>query len=109
MEIEVLCEVIAPRAPIAALEVLQGVSFLGSTGGGGGLVQVWNETPVGAINGTNQNFSTANSFRSATLAVYLNGLRQRPGWDYTVTMSNQFQMILAPIAGDSLSVDYTLP
>lgn len=109
MEIEVLCEILAPAQRTTSLEVFQGVSFTVPVGGGGGAMVVWNETPLGAINNTNQVFTTANSFRSSSLALYLNGLRQRAPGDYMVTSANSFQMVNAPLTGDSLSVDYTLP
>ena len=110
MEIEVLCEILAPAQRTTSLEVFQGVSFTVPVGGGGGgTVQVWNETPAGVINGINLSFSTFNPFRSSSLALYLNGLRQRPTGDYIVTGANVFQMVLPPLVGDTLSVDYTLP
>lgn len=72
--------------------------------GGGGINLVTNETPAGAINDANTLFTTANSFTD--LDVYLNGLRQRLGVDYTVTSSNAFTMATPPSAGDTLTVDY---
>jgi hypothetical protein len=79
-------------------------------GGGGGTpasgVIVWGEIPTGAINGANQNYSTAFSYAAASLAVYLNGVRLRRGADYNETGTLTFQLIAAPLTGDSLSVDY---
>lgn len=73
---------------------------------GGSSNTVWDETPTGAIDGTNRNFTTASSYTANQLAVYLNGLRLRRIGDYTETGVATFQMVNAPLAGDSLSVDY---
>jgi hypothetical protein len=79
-------------------------------GSGGGTpasgVVIWGEIPTGAINGANQNYSTAFSYAAASLAVYLNGIRLRRGADYNETGALTFQLIAAPLTGDSLSVDY---
>jgi hypothetical protein len=78
--------------------------------GGGGTpasgVFIWGETPAGAINGTNKNFTTVNTYAAGQLAVYLNGVRQRRPSDYAETSSSAFQLVSAPLTGDVLSVDY---
>jgi len=81
----------------------------GPPGTGTGAIQVWGETPAGAINGTNLNYTSANPYRPGLLAVYLNGLRLRRSADYTETGSQSFQFLNAPLSGDSLSVDYIQP
>jgi hypothetical protein len=70
---------------------------------------VFGETPVGAINGTNLSYTSARPYSPGLLAVYLNGLRLRHSNDYTETGSQSFQFISAPLAGDSLSIDYIQP
>jgi hypothetical protein len=70
---------------------------------------VWGEIPVGAIDGSNLSFGTANAYRAGLLAVYLNGLRQRPGADYSETGTQSFAFLSAPLPGDSLSIDYVQP
>jgi hypothetical protein len=72
-------------------------------------LQVWGETPVGAINGTNLNYASANPYSPGLLSVYLNGLRLRRAGDYSETGSQSFQFINAPLPGDSLSIDYIQP
>jgi hypothetical protein len=67
------------------------------------------ETPVGAINGTNLNYASANPYSPGLLSVYLNGLRLRRAGDYTETGSQSFQFLSAPLPGDSLSIDYIQP
>jgi hypothetical protein len=81
------------------------------TGSGGGttLQSIWGETPVGAINGINLNYTSANPYRPNLLAVYLNGLRLRRTSDYNETGSQSFQFVSAPLAGDSISIDYIQP
>lgn len=80
--------------------------------GGGGTgppptgAMTFGETPTGAINGTNTSYTSANTFASGKLAVFLNGLRQRIGQDYNVTGTNSFSMLIAPLSGDTLSIDY---
>lgn len=71
--------------------------------------EVIGEVPSGAINGTNKNFATASNFLAGTLAVYLNGVRQKLGLDFTAGINNTFQMTDAPITGDILTVDYFKP
>lgn len=81
----------------------------GPPGTGTGSALIWNETPAGAIDGLNTAYSTANAYQAGCIAVYLNGLRQRPGAnnDYNETGSNTFAFVKAPYATDSISVDYS--
>jgi hypothetical protein len=81
------------------------VTLLNVSVGAGG-APIWGETPGGNINGINLNYTTANPYTSGHLAVYLNGLRLRRTNDYIETGSQTFQILAAPLAGDSLSVDY---
>jgi PPE-repeat protein len=98
---------------ITATKLNKLVSDLSSaiaSGGGGGTptsgVLIWGETPAGAINGTNKNFTTANSYAAGQLGVYVNGVRQRRPDDYAETSATTFQLVSAPLVGDILSVDY---
>jgi hypothetical protein len=70
---------------------------------------VCGETPIGAINGTNLNYASANPYSPGLLSVYLNGLRLRRSADYNETGSQSFQFLSAPLPGDSLSIDYIQP
>lgn len=65
-----------------------------------------NETPSGAINGSNVSFTLANTPVSGSVAVYLNGLLQTAGDDYTISGST-ITYAVAPIAGDVLRANYT--
>jgi hypothetical protein len=92
------------------------VAYGGAAAGGGGgggsgtaAIQIWGETPIGTIDGTNLSYTTANAYSTGLLAVYLNGLRQRRQDDYTETGTQSFQFVNAPLAGDGLSIDYIQP
>jgi len=65
-----------------------------------------NETPSGAINGTNTAFTLANG-SAYGLALFLNGQLMEPGTgnDYTVS-GNAITMLFAPLAGDKLRASY---
>jgi hypothetical protein len=77
------------------------VDSLGSTS------LVRNETPGGSVNGSNTAFTTAATFATGSLKVYLNGQRLAPGSgiDY-VEVTQGFTMQYAPATGDVLLVDY---
>jgi len=86
------------------------LTFAAPAGGGGAAtIQTWGETPVGTIDGTNTTFTTANSYQTGLLAVYLNGLRQRRSADYSETTSTSFTFVTAPLSGDTISIDYVQP
>lgn len=65
-----------------------------------------NETPAGSVNSSNTVFTTAAAYKTGSLAVYLNGLRQKKTADYTETTSTTFTFTTAPTTGDSVCVDY---
>ncbi len=71
-------------------------------------VHVDNELPLGAINGTNDLFLTAESFRAGSTKVFLNGLRQKIGisHDYIEIAPNKIQFAAAPRTGNNLTIDY---
>lgn len=68
------------------------------------------EPAIGAINGTNKNFSVSADYRPGTLRVWRNGLLMRSdledGW--TETGPKTFQMTEAPEAEDQIMV-YFIP
>jgi hypothetical protein len=78
-----------------------------TTGGGTSTFRgVWGETPSGTIDGVNNNYTSLYAYSPTSLAVFLNGLRQRRTADYAETGSNSFSFVTAPLPGDSLSIDY---
>lgn len=80
----------------------------GSSGGSGTFVDA--ETPAGAINGTNGSFTLANAPNpAASLTLFLNGLLQDQGGDYTLA-GNMITFATAgvPQTGDILLANYRL-
>lgn len=64
------------------------------------------ETPSGLVNGTNTVFTIAQApLEGETVDVFLDGLKQRPGTDYTVSGST-ITFTTAPVAGQTIRVDY---
>lgn len=67
---------------------------------------VRNETPGGLIDNSNTAYTTASTFATGSLKVYLNGQRLTPGGaDFTEGIQG-FTMAYAPLTGDILLVDY---
>ena len=75
--------------------------FLDATG-----YSVYNETPVGLLNGVNTVFTTAAAFVSGKTRLYLNGIRQKLSGDYTETGGNEVTFSSAPASTDSVLIDY---
>lgn len=71
---------------------------------------VYNEVMTGTIDHSNKVFTTAVNFATGKLRVYLNGVRQILGDDYTVTGANEITMTFAPRSApgnpDILTCDY---
>ena len=65
------------------------------------------EVPTGLINSSNVTYSIANTPVASTVAIYLNGLRQREGGSYDYTISGTtVTFIKAPRTNSDLLVDY---
>lgn len=75
------------------------------TGGVGSGDFVFNEVPSGTIDGSNTDFTLAHTPVSGTVRVYLNGLRQKPTDDYTIS-SDTISFVDAPFVDDTILVDY---
>lgn len=69
---------------------------------------VQNETPGGAINGSNTAYTTASTFATGSLRVYLNGQRLVAGSNGYTEGTQAFTMAYAPATGDVLLVDYNV-
>lgn len=71
---------------------------------------VFQETPVGLINGSNKVFTVAYAFQAGTLEVYLNGVEQIKNTDYVESSGLGFAMTNAPLStpipADELWVNY---
>ncbi len=77
---------------------------IGATGG----TEVKRETPTGTVNGSNMDFTLANTPNSGTEEVFLNGLLQDSGGsnDYTIAGA-VISFVIAPVSGDKIRVNYT--
>jgi hypothetical protein len=62
---------------------------------------------TGAVNGTNKLFTTSHNFIALSPHVYLNGVRQFRGEDYSEQGVNQIYFNTAPFSGDKIIVDYS--
>ena len=65
---------------------------------------VTDEIPIGSVNAINTEYTTA--FEFTTLWVFLNGVKQHRGTDYTLNDHTGFTMTSPPTGGDLLTVDY---
>ncbi len=69
---------------------------------------VWKETPTGAVNGTNKNFTTSSPYISGSLQVFVNGLAQSGFTTETAPGSGNFSLDVAPKTGDDIKVQYQI-
>jgi hypothetical protein len=78
--------------------------------GGGGPQFIDGEAPAGVVDGSNGTFTLANTPSPATsLALFRNGVVQKPGVDFTLTGSAvQFLAGAVPQPGDTLAAWYRL-
>ena len=60
----------------------------------------------GQVNGVNRFFATSIQYLSSTTQVYLNGVRQFLGEDYTEEGSGVICFATAPFTGDQIIADY---
>lgn len=69
---------------------------------------VFGETPSGAVNGSNATFTTAQNFVAESVQVFINGVSQTNGVDYTTLGSTTITMNVSPVSGDYIRVNYKL-
>lgn len=71
------------------------------------LKRFWeDETPSGLINGSNTVYTLSQTpLENAAVDVYLDGLKQIPTTDYSVSGST-ITFVVAPVVGQTLRVDY---
>lgn len=69
---------------------------------------VYNETPTGAVDGTNRVFTTAVPYRAGTLLVQLNGVFMKQDEDYERIGADtlEFHVDQTPQTGDFIVVHY---
>lgn len=66
------------------------------------------ETPSGAVNGSNATYTTAQNFVPETVQLFINGVSQTNGVDYTTSGTTTLTLNVSPIAGDYIRVNYKL-
>lgn len=65
------------------------------------------EVPSGTVNGSTTAFTLANTpAQASTVIVYLDGLRQKPTTDYSIS-TNTITFVTAPASGQTVTVDYS--
>lgn len=98
---------IAPAGQSAIVKILEIASSASSGGGGGGLPGVMTqEIPAGAIDGLNTSFTiTTAPLGAGYFTLYLNGIYQRVGTDYT-RVGTTITMLTAPALGQTLDAVY---
>lgn len=64
------------------------------------------EIPSGLLNNSNTLFTTSFPYRNGTLSIYKNGDRLNLLLDYTLSIPQQFVLLVAPAPSDKLRVDY---
>lgn len=78
-----------------------------SAGSGGGGGTIYQEAPTGTVNGSNTAFSLPHTpTASANVSLYLDGLIQYQGTDYSISGS-AITMVAAPTSGQSLWAVYS--
>jgi len=77
----------------------------GGTGGDTGTIEIVFEDLTSSVNGERTQFATSSNYEANTLAVYINGLRQRQSTIGQVGL-NTFTVPEAPENGDILEVRY---
>ena len=77
----------------------------GGTGDDTGTIEIVFEDLTSSVNGERTQFATSSNYEANTLAVYINGLRQRQSTIGQVGL-NTFTVPEAPENGDILEVRY---
>lgn len=67
---------------------------------------VFGETPSGAVNGSNATFTSLQNFTPQSVQVFINGLSQTNGVDYTTSGTTTITLNVAPVASDYIRINY---
>jgi hypothetical protein len=67
---------------------------------------VFGEIPSGLINGSNATFTAANQFVPESLVVKVNGITQKLVDDYTVSGGLTISLLVSPVVGDKILINY---
>lgn len=83
---------------------MSGFIYTVSTGDG---EEMKKQNLTSQINGTRTTFTVQEEYKTGTLRVYYNGVRQIESETFTETSSTTFTTTFQTIAGDYLNIDYT--
>jgi hypothetical protein len=72
-----------------------------------GAEEMKKENLTSQINGSRTTFTVQEEYKTGTLRVYYNGVRQIEDETFTETTSTTFTLTFQTITGDYLSIDYT--
>lgn len=72
----------------------------------GTILDVYNETPTGLINGINAVFTSTYLFIPETLRVHVNGIKLKPFDEYVSTGMNTITLLVSPEVSDIILIDY---
>ena len=72
-----------------------------------GAEEVKKQNVTSQINGTRTTFTVQEEYKTGSLRVYYNGVRQIEDETFTETTSTTFTLTFTTITGDYLSIDYT--
>jgi hypothetical protein len=90
---------------IAHGEVIEIVSL-----GTSGIVSIPTEkvniVPTGTVDGANTTFTLPTAYEPGKIKLYLDGIRQYPGDDYTETTATTIDFTVAPTGGQKVILDY---
>ena len=67
---------------------------------------IYNEVPIGLINGVNSIFTSVNNFIPEKIEIYLNGFLQKIINDYQTIGTNTIQLNFSPNVGETLLINY---
>jgi hypothetical protein len=72
-----------------------------------GAEEVKKENLTSQIDGSKTTFTVSEDYKTGSLRVYYNGVRQIEGETFSETTSSTFTLTFQTISGDYLAIDYT--
>ena len=72
-----------------------------------GAEEVKKENLTSQIDGSKMTFTVSEDYKTGSLRVYYNGVRQIEGETFSETTSSTFTLTFQTISGDYLAIDYT--
>lgn len=102
-----------PQTPGGLLSTVQGLLTASETlviqSITSGTYFIFNETPAGTKNGSNQTYTLANSPKpTGSLELYYNGQLLTQGTDYTLSTLTITLTAVKPVSSDVLTANYTV-